>query len=75
VALGITLGDDGVDLSTGEIRLEPAQRLAAPVASGPRTGVSGPGGSDEFPWRFWIDGDPTVSPYRPSAPRPRARRS
>ena len=21
------------------------------------------------PWRFWIDGDPTVSPYRPAAVR------
>ena len=24
------------------------------------------------PWRFWLDGDPTVSPYRPAAPRRRA---
>ena len=25
----------------------------------------------ETPWRFWIDGDPTVSPYRPHVPRRR----
>ncbi|MGC5346629.1 DNA-3-methyladenine glycosylase [Streptomyces sp. DT24] len=40
------------------------------VRSGPRTGVGGDGAV--HPWRFWIDGDPTVSPYRAHAPRRRA---
>ncbi|MCM2391588.1 DNA-3-methyladenine glycosylase [Streptomyces albipurpureus] len=40
------------------------------VRNGPRTGVGG-GGAHQ-PWRYWIDGDPTVSPYRPHAPRRRA---
>ena len=31
---------------------------------GPRTGVSGPGGSDDYPWRFWIPGERSVSPYK-----------
>ncbi|MGW1930407.1 DNA-3-methyladenine glycosylase [Streptomyces sp. NPDC001919] len=39
------------------------------VRSGPRTGVGGEGAP--HPWRFWIDGDPTVSPYRPHTPRNR----
>ncbi|KUH37143.1 MULTISPECIES: DNA-3-methyladenine glycosylase [Streptomyces] len=39
------------------------------VCSGPRTGVGGEGAT--HPWRFWIDGDPTVSPYRAHAPRKR----
>lgn len=39
------------------------------VLNGPRTGVAGEGGV--HPWRFWIDGDPTVSPYRPHTPRRR----
>jgi len=39
------------------------------ISRGPRTGVSGEAGSDAFPWRFWITDDPTVSPYRPAAPR------
>ncbi|MFF0278644.1 DNA-3-methyladenine glycosylase [Streptomyces sp. NPDC004330] len=39
------------------------------VRSGPRTGVGGEGAP--HPWRFWIDGDPTVSPYRPHTPRKR----
>ncbi|MFK4852552.1 DNA-3-methyladenine glycosylase [Microbacterium sp. ZW T6_19] len=34
------------------------------IASGPRVGVAGVAGTDAFPWRFWIDGDPTVSPFR-----------
>jgi 3-methyladenine DNA glycosylase Mpg len=34
--------------------------------------VAGPGGDGTaFPWRFWIDGDPTVSVYRPGQPRGR----
>ncbi|WP_371792637.1 DNA-3-methyladenine glycosylase [Streptomyces sp. NBC_01471] len=37
------------------------------VRSGPRTGVGGAGAHQ--PWRFWIDGDPTVSPYRAHVPR------
>ncbi|GLF98735.1 DNA-3-methyladenine glycosylase [Streptomyces yaizuensis] len=40
------------------------------VRNGPRTGVGGDGAHQ--PWRFWIDGDPTVSPYRAHAPRRRA---
>ncbi|GII04503.1 DNA-3-methyladenine glycosylase [Planobispora takensis] len=38
------------------------------IRSGPRTGVSA---GKETPWRFWIAGDPTVSPYRPHVPRRR----
>ncbi|WP_328376238.1 DNA-3-methyladenine glycosylase [Streptomyces sp. NBC_01020] len=37
------------------------------VRSGPRTGVGGAGAHQ--PWRFWIDSDPTVSPYRAHVPR------
>ena len=71
VALGITLGDNGDDLATGDIRLEAAPHPVGDVESGPRTGVSGDGGTDAFPWRFWIPGDATVSPYKASVPRRR----
>jgi DNA-3-methyladenine glycosylase len=41
------------------------------VRSGPRVGVSGPGGdAAAYPWRFWLDGEETVSPYRPGKVRP-----
>ena len=35
------------------------------VRSGPRVGVSGPGGeAAAYPWRFWLEGEVTVSAYR-----------
>jgi DNA-3-methyladenine glycosylase len=44
------------------------------VRSGPRVGVSGAGGDGTaFPWRFWLDGEPTVSAYRPGVVRRRSR--
>lgn len=43
---------------------------AQSIRTGPRVGVSGPGGDGTaYPWRFWIDGDPTVSAYRPGVVR------
>lgn len=77
-ALGIDLTHDGAALTAGEdtvaagffLRLpRPENRTSAD--SGPRTGVSGPGGSADFPWRWWIPGEPSVSPYRPAAARRR----
>jgi DNA-3-methyladenine glycosylase len=68
VALGITLSDNGADLESGDVTLDlDAERQ--PFTQGPRTGVSGAGGTTEYPWRFWIPGNPTVSPYRASQVR------
>ena len=70
VAMGIELSDGGADLAAPPFDLElPAS--ARPFESGPRTGVSGAGGTIEFPWRFWIPGDRTVSPYKASVPKKR----
>jgi DNA-3-methyladenine glycosylase len=69
VALGIGLADDGDDLATGPITLELPPHPAPEFATGPRTGVSGEGGTDRYPWRFWIPGDPTVSPYKRHTPK------
>jgi DNA-3-methyladenine glycosylase len=63
VALGIALTDDGADLFAPPFSLEAGLR-APEVLTGPRTGLGGPGGSADFPWRFWIPGDPSVSPYK-----------
>ena len=73
VALGIELSDNGADLAADPIRLEAAPSPVPEelIRNGPRVGVSGPGGTAADPWRWWIDGDPTVSPYRASAPRRR----
>jgi DNA-3-methyladenine glycosylase len=67
VALGITLTDGGLDLSAGRVSLD-LPGIPLPFESGPRTGVSGPGGSLDYPWRFWIPGDPTVSRYKRHVP-------
>lgn len=69
VALGITLADGGADLARAPFDL---QLPSAPGdhATGPRTGVSGAGGTGDYPWRFWIPGEPSVSPYKAhSGPR------
>lgn len=60
---------DGIDAVTGEeLAGARAQLLLgeplAEVASGPRVGVAGVAGTAAFPWRFWIPGDRTVSPFR-----------
>jgi DNA-3-methyladenine glycosylase len=64
------LGDlADVVVSGREVLLDPAR-----VRTGPRVGVSGPGGdATTHPWRFWIDGEPTVSAYRPGVVRQRKR--
>ncbi|CAN5477440.1 DNA-3-methyladenine glycosylase [soil metagenome] len=71
VALGITLADGGASLGDGRFALDlPA--APTPYDTGPRTGVSGAGGTSDYPWRFWIPGDPTVSPYKRHVPKKRA---
>ncbi|MFY1632443.1 DNA-3-methyladenine glycosylase [Solwaraspora sp. WMMB335] len=72
VALGLDGGANGSSLldGTGPASLSPPVAPVPPAAhrAGPRVGVAL--GSDT-PWRFWLDGDPTVSPYRRSGPRRR----
>ncbi|RNL55036.1 DNA-3-methyladenine glycosylase [Arthrobacter oryzae] len=67
-ALGLTTADSGRDALSAPFRLvlPPAAEgsAGARISSGPRVGVAGAGGTDEFPWRFWLTGDPTVSRYR-----------
>ena len=63
VAAGILLSENGSDLFASPFDLLlPTEQ--PPYETGPRTGVSGAGGSLTFPWRYWIPGDPTVSPYK-----------
>lgn len=79
-ALGLDRSDDGSLLggsgSRISLTLPEPQRTPEPelIRSGPRTGVAGPGGDGEaFPWRFWLDGEPTVSTYRPAVARRRSQ--
>lgn len=65
-ALGLTREThDGLDLFTEPFEFQPTGLLVAEISRGPRVGVSGPAGGPEFPWRFWVTGDPTVSAFRP----------
>lgn len=68
-ALGLTTADSGRDVLTPPFRLELPAVPAAEVSSGPRVGVSGAGGTDDYPWRFWLSGDPTVSRYKAAKSR------
>ena len=73
-ALGLRREDNGQDLCDGG-PLTVLERSSEPgaadftIATGPRVGVSS---AAEVPWRFWIDGDPTVSAYK--AHKPKARK-
>ncbi|MGP4033938.1 DNA-3-methyladenine glycosylase [Pseudarthrobacter sp. 1C304] len=68
-ALGITTADSGRDALAFPFRLELPAAHATDVSSGPRVGVSGAGGSDDYPWRYWLTGDPTVSRYKAAKAR------
>lgn len=70
-SLGIVLDDDGADASRSPFDLELPTR-SAEFVTGPRTGVSGLGGGIDYPWRLWMPGEASVSPYRKSARRPPA---
>lgn len=71
-ALGIVMGDDGVELFAADspvrLRIGDPAGEPVPVAAGPRVGVSR---AADRPWRLWIPGRPEVSAYRrnPRAPR------
>jgi len=73
-ALAIDRALNGADLcdpaSPLRMRKSAAARSAEEtlIRTGPRVGVRE--GAD-VPWRFWLDGEPTVSTYRAHAPRRR----
>lgn len=68
-AMGFAREHNGIPALAGEVSVTlPAQGSTA-VRSGPRVGISGPGGTAAYPWRFWLDGEPTVSKFRPGAVR------
>jgi DNA-3-methyladenine glycosylase len=80
--LGLSGGDSGLDFCTPRLAPEGQSDLVvraaaepvdrARIRTGPRVGVAGAGGDVvAYPWRFWLDGEPTVSAYRPAKPRVR----
>ncbi|MEY9871091.1 DNA-3-methyladenine glycosylase [Streptacidiphilus sp. MAP12-33] len=68
-ALGIAREQDGERLGGEVFALLPGTpAVAERIRQGPRTGVAQ--GADT-PYRFWLDDEPTVSPYRRHVPRRR----
>jgi DNA-3-methyladenine glycosylase len=71
-ALGIDRALNGVDFCDPasplrlRTRIRPVEGKA--IRTGPRVGVSA---GATVPWRFWLDGEPSVSAYRPWVPRRR----
>ena len=61
-ALALDKGANGTSVvdGTGPATLTPGEPPAG-ISAGPRVGVTS---AHDVPWRFWITGDPTVSPYR-----------
>jgi DNA-3-methyladenine glycosylase len=73
MALGLDGSHNGVDVTDlgSCVRVGPAApAVGDDVRSGPRVGVAGAGAG--HPWRFWLDGEPTVSAYRPAVARRRS---
>lgn len=70
VALGIARESNGVDLLArgSAVQLLPGPGFDGEPATGPRVGLRE---APDRPWRFWIPGDPTVSPYKPHVPKKR----
>lgn len=71
VALALGAEHDALDLTApGAPVTLVAGEPATAVRTGPRVGVSGEGGDGAlFPWRYWADGEPSVSAYRPGTRR------
>jgi DNA-3-methyladenine glycosylase len=71
VALGIGRDGNGADLLAKDspIQLLPGPGFDGEPSTGPRVGLRE---AADWAWRFWIPGDPSVSPYRPHVPKRRA---
>jgi DNA-3-methyladenine glycosylase len=72
--LAVDRRQDGVDVTdpTSPLRVCAGVPVAdREVRWGPRVGIRA---AADLPWRAWVEGEPSVSPYRPHVPK-RARRS
>lgn len=70
-ALAIDRALDGIDVTRpgSPLRVLAAARVEdGLVRRGPRVGISR---ATDWPWRLWIDGDPSVSSYRIHSPKRR----
>ncbi|HWA65479.1 MAG TPA: DNA-3-methyladenine glycosylase [Mycobacteriales bacterium] len=72
-ALTVDRSLDGVDVTARASTITVSAGTPVPDAAvrvGPRIGISV---ATDWPYRFWVDGDPTVSAFRTHVPRRRTR--
>ncbi|MGZ4554051.1 MAG: DNA-3-methyladenine glycosylase [Mycobacteriaceae bacterium] len=70
-ALNVDKAADGADVCTtdGPLRVLPSFGVGdRTIRCGPRVGVTA---ATDVPWRFWLHGEDSVSPYRPGGLRSR----
>ncbi|WP_168583742.1 DNA-3-methyladenine glycosylase [Gephyromycinifex aptenodytis] len=73
-ALGVHRAHNGMDTTDADspMIVRAAAHPVGQIIQGPRVGVSGEGGDGQrFPWRFWLQGEASVSVYRPAVRRAR----
>ncbi|MDQ1538193.1 MAG: DNA-3-methyladenine glycosylase [Actinomycetota bacterium] len=74
LTLALTREENAIDTTASEspFLVHPPASGSVTLRTGPRVGVSGPGGDAEaYPWRFWLEDEVTVSSYRPGVAHPR----
>lgn len=69
-ALGLDRRFDGSDALADPFRLVLPAEPPAVIERGPRVGVSGEAGTEEYPWRFWLPAERSVSRFRPGKRHP-----
>ena len=62
-ALGITMNDYGHSFSEPPLYIA-AGKIPDDISSGPRIGINNTGEAKDYPWRFWVTGNPYVSRQR-----------
>lgn len=61
-ALGITMDEYGHSFDQHPLWIAPGKTVdLTEVATGPRIGIDNSGEAKDYPWRFWINGNPYVS--------------
>ncbi len=68
-AMGFNLSHNGIAALGGDVTVTLPSTPEPNVRTGPRVGLSGPGGTENYPWRFWLEGEKTVSQFRPAVVR------
>jgi len=62
-ALGIKMDDYGHLFTKPPLYIAPGKKTAD-ISAGPRIGIENTGEAKDYPWRFWITGNPFVSRKR-----------